>query len=141
MYNPILRLFVYSSLRSGFQHPAYNYISKYFTLASDAITKGKLYDVDGVIVGIPTEENHFIKGELYLIKEPAEFSWAIGQLDDYEGVKPDEDNPVPSFTRAVSTILIGDSTEKAWVYWYNQPVLNGNFIESGDILTYLQQKQ
>lgn len=141
MSNPVLRLFVYSSLRSGFQHPAYTYIRKYFTLEAEAITKGNLYDIDGLIVGIPTEENHFIKGELYLINEPSEFSWAIGQLDDYEGVQEDEDNPVPLYSRSVSTILIGNTTEKAWVYWYNQPVLNGNFIESGDILTYLQKKQ
>jgi len=141
MPNSIDRLFVYSSLRSGFQHPAYTYISKYFTLEADAITKGKLYDVGGLIVGIPTDENYFIKGELYLIKEPSEFSWAIGQLDDYEGVQEDEDNPTPLYIRSVSTILVGDSTEKAWVYWYSQPILNGNFIENGDILTYLQQKQ
>jgi len=141
MSNPVNRLFVYSSLRSGFQHPAYTYISKYFTLEAEAITKGNLYDIDGLIVGIPTEENHFIKGELYLINEPSEFSWAIGQLDDYEGVQEDEDNPVPLYSRSVSTILIGNTTEKAWVYWYNQPVLNGNFIKSGDILTYLQKKQ
>ncbi len=141
MQHPIHRLFVYSSLRSGFQHPAYTYISKYFSLEAEAITKGKLYDLDGLIVGIPTTENYFIKGELYLIKEPSEFSWAIGQLDDYEGVQKDEDNPNPLYARLVSTILIGDTSEKAWVYWYNQPVLNGNFIESGDILTYLHQKQ
>lgn len=141
MANSIHRLFVYSSLRSGFQHPAYTYISKYFTLEAEVVTKGKLYDINGLIVGVPTEENHFIKGELYLIKEPSEFSWAIGQLDDYEGVKEDEDNPTPIYTRSLATILVGNTTEEAWVYWYNQPVLNGKFIESGDILTYLQQKQ
>ena len=35
---------------------------------------------------IPTTDEKFIVGELYVIKSPAEFSYAIEQLDDYEGL-------------------------------------------------------
>ena len=38
-------LFVYGSLLSGFKSPAYDYISRYFTLISPAKIKGRLYDM------------------------------------------------------------------------------------------------
>ncbi len=37
-------VFVYGSLRSGFQSPAYEYISRYFNLFGEAKVKGKLFD-------------------------------------------------------------------------------------------------
>jgi gamma-glutamylcyclotransferase (GGCT)/AIG2-like uncharacterized protein YtfP len=79
-------------LRSGFHSPAYEYISRFFTLVSDARVKGELVDMGSYPAGIPTEEDKYITGELYRIKQENEFSWAIGQLDDYEGVtvEPDE---------------------------------------------------
>jgi gamma-glutamylcyclotransferase (GGCT)/AIG2-like uncharacterized protein YtfP len=77
-------LFVYGSLLSGFQSPAYDYIRRYFTLISPAKIKGKLYDMGDYPAAVPATEDLFITGELYLIKNEPEFSWAMGQLDDYE---------------------------------------------------------
>ena len=85
-------VFVYGSLRSGFQSPAYEYISRYFNLFGQAKVKGKLYDMGEYPAAIPVQEDAFIKGELYIIKNETEFSWAIGQLDDYEGVLPEPVN-------------------------------------------------
>lgn len=135
------KLFVYSSLRSGFQHPAYAYISKYFTLEGEALVKGKLYDLGNQIVGIPTQENEFVKGELYTIKEPTEFSWALAQLDDYEGIMNHEENVLPLYIRALNTVYINGIEVKAWIYWFNRTVQDGKLIESGDILAYLQAKK
>lgn len=137
----IHHLFVYSSLRSGFQHPAYTYISKYFFLVSDCTVKGKLFEQDALIVGVPTEDDLFVKGELYHIKEPLELSWALAQLDDYEGVQSDEDGKAPNYQRALTTVYHDGKTSKAWVYWFNQPITTGKYIESGDILAYLQHKK
>src|SRR5690349_24119379 len=88
----VYQLFVYGSLRSGFKSPAYEYISRFFRLLGEARVRGKLFDMGSYPAGIPTAENQFIQGELYRIREEHEFSWAIGQLDDYEGVtvEPDE---------------------------------------------------
>lgn len=135
------KLFVYSSLRSGFQHPAYTYISKYFSLEGEALVKGKLYDLGNQIVGTPTQEDDFVKGELYTIKEPAEFSWALAQLDDYEGVMNDDEGILPLYIRSLNTVYINGREDKAWIYWYNRTVHEGKFIESGDILAYLQAKK
>lgn len=139
MENNPQRIFVYSSLRSGFQHPAYGYISKYFVLEGEAVVKGKLFDLGNTIVGIPTEENFFVKGELYSIKHADEFSWALAQLDDYEGVQSNE-GEVPLYKRILTTVYINNRETTAWAYWYNRPVKEGHLIESGDILAFLRER-
>lgn len=131
-------LFVYGSLRSGFNNPAYTYISKYFTLLGTAFVKGKLYQLPEFPAGVPTNDNHLIKGELYAIKIPEECSWAIAQLDDYEGVQTEE-NEIPLYKRVLTTVQINGVEEPAWIYWYNGSVANGTLIEGGDLLAYLKQ--
>ena len=138
----IQRLFVYSSLRSGFQHPAYSYISKYFLLEAEGTIKGKLFDKETLIVGVATDEAYFIKGELYHVKEPTELSWALAQLDDYEGIHQDDDTAEPPmYQRALTTVFHDGKSSQAWVYWYNRTISSGQLIESGDMLDYLQKKQ
>ena len=132
-------LFVYGSLRSGFNNPAYTYISKYFTLLGNAYVKGKLYQLTEFPAGVPTDDNHLIKGELYTIKVPTECSWAIAQLDDYEGVQAEEDE-TPLYKRVLTTVQINGVEEQAWIYWYNGSVEGGVLIEGGDLLAYLKQK-
>ena len=86
MGNENYKLFVYGSLRSGFRNPVYEYLTKYFHLLGEAVVKGKLYDLGEYPAAASTDEEKFISGELYSINNPLEFSWAIGQLDDYEGL-------------------------------------------------------
>jgi len=74
------QLFVYGTLRSGFQNPAYSYISRYFTLVGAAKVKGRLYDLGDYPAAIPVEEEHFIVGELYKINHPDELPWALHSL-------------------------------------------------------------
>ena len=138
-HQSIFYLFVYGSLRSGFHSPAYEYISRYFNLAGKAKVKGKLFDMGEYPAAIPVETNDFIIGELYLIKNKAEFSWAIGQLDDYEGVNVEE-GELQLYRRELADIFIDDKIEKAWIYWYNGDVSGRPSVESGDILEYMQKK-
>jgi gamma-glutamylcyclotransferase (GGCT)/AIG2-like uncharacterized protein YtfP len=135
----VYHLFVYGSLLSGFKSPAYDYISRYFTLVSPAKIKGKLYDMGEYPAAVPTTEEAFITGELYLIKNESEFSWALGQLDDYEGVtiEPGEE---PLYRRELTDVYHDNEMTKAWVYWYNGEVMHRPIVESGDILQYHKQK-
>lgn len=133
------QLFVYGTLRSGFQNPAYAYISRYFTLAGPAKVKGRLYDLGEYPAAIPVEEDYFIIGELYKINHPDELPWALAQLDDYEGVNAEE-GKTPLYTRKETVIYSNDTTTVAWVYWYAGPITNEPPIASGDILEYIQQK-
>ena len=139
MSNEVYNLFVYGSLRSGFRNPVYNYLTKYFYLKGEAVVKGKLYDMGEYPVALPTNEEKFISGELYCINDPLEFSWAIGQLDDYEGLNAEE-GELPLYKREEVTAYQKGQPVTAWIYWFNGDVTGKPEIESGDLLQYLQQK-
>ena len=134
------QLFVYGSLRSGFNHPAYAYISTHFTLVGSATVKGKLYDLGDYPAAIPSDEDFFITGELYRLKEEQEFSWAIAQIDDYEGINP-EPGEAALYRRDLTTVYINHQSTTAWIYWYNNEITGKPLIASGDVLEYLQKKQ
>ncbi|MEK7224613.1 MAG: gamma-glutamylcyclotransferase family protein, partial [Bacteroidota bacterium] len=87
-----------------------------------------------------TNDNIFIVFEFYIAKNPAEFSWAIGQLDDYEGmsVEPDE---VQFYRREITEVHINGQLTHAWIYWYNGDVSGRPLIASGDMIQYLQEKK
>ena len=133
------QLFVYGSLRSGFRSPAYEYISRYFVFVGDARVRGKLFDLGSYPAGIKTNDNTFIVGELYNIKSENEFAWAIGQLDDYEGVtvEPDE---VQLYKREITEVNINNTITHAWIYWYNGDTSGKKLIESGDMIEYMGRK-
>ena len=133
------QLFVYGSLRSGFHSPAYNYVSKYFTLVGDAKVKGILYDMGDYPVGVATANARFIVGELYQIKHKEAFDFAIAQLDDYEGLNG-EDNEVVLYERSVAEITVNETTTTAWTYWYKGDTTNKPIVISGDVLQYFKEK-
>lgn len=141
MTNPgVYQLFVYGSLRSGFHHPAYEYISRYFSFVGDAKVKGKLFDMGEYPAGVPTADEAYITGELYTVKKEPEFPWAIGQLDDYEGtaVEPGE---VQLYYRDLADVYAGDQVTKAWIYWYRGDTTGKPLIQSGDVIKHMQEKQ
>lgn len=133
-------LFVYGSLRSGFGSPAYEYISRYFDLVGHAKVRGKLFDLGEYAAGVADADNDFIIGELYKIKKENEFSWAIGQLDDYEGMTV-ETGETPLYRRALADVIIGNDSVPAWVYFYFGDVTGKPRVTSGDILEYLSKKK
>jgi gamma-glutamylcyclotransferase (GGCT)/AIG2-like uncharacterized protein YtfP len=141
MKNPeVYQLFVYGSLRSGFHSPAYEYISRYFDLAGDAKVKGELFDLGTYPAAKPTRINKFIIGELYRIRDEKEFAWAIGQLDDYEGVSAAFDE-MQLYRREITEVYIDNKVTNAWIYWYIGDVKDKPVIDSGDVLQYMEQKK
>lgn len=133
-------LFVYSSLMQGFKNPKYDYISTYFSFVGKAKVKGILSDLGDNPVATPVSGNHFIKGELYKINNTDNFSFAIGQLDDYEGVRPEADE-TRLYKRALTTAYNEDgSAVNTWIYWYQGDVAGKPVIASGDVAEYIQSK-
>ncbi len=133
---PCCKLFVYGSLRKGFNSPAYEYMSRYFDLVDCGKVQGKLYDLGDYPAAIPSDEPFFIVGELYTIKQEQEFDWALAQLDDYEGVDASYDEPA-LYKREVATVhLQNGDTADAWVYWYSASVEGKPIVASGDVLEY-----
>jgi gamma-glutamylcyclotransferase (GGCT)/AIG2-like uncharacterized protein YtfP len=136
----VYQLFVYGSLRSGFKSPVYEYISRFFSFAGEGKVKGKLFDLGNYPAGVSTTDDKFIIGELYQVKDQSEFSWAIGQLDDYEGVSVEPDE-IQLFKRELVEVYVNKSTTRAWIYWFNGQVDGKPEIESGDLIQYIQQKK
>ncbi|MEI7736206.1 MAG: gamma-glutamylcyclotransferase family protein [Ferruginibacter sp.] len=139
MQNQVQLLFVYGSLRSGFHHPAYEYMARNFQLLGPAVVKGKLYDMGEYPVAKPTTEDQFIKGELYAVNENSDFGYVISQIDDYEGLHVEEGEK-PLYSRELTTAFINDQLVTAWVYWFNENVDGLTQLATGDMLEYLQQK-
>lgn len=132
-------LFVYSSLLKGLPTPDYEYISKYFNFISHGKTKGRLSIMENIVVGTPSEENEYITGELYEIKQQEHFSFAIGQLDEYEGVNP-EPPQEPLYKRSTTVVMKEDGEEvSSWVYWYNGNVDGLQVVESGNMLDFIHK--
>jgi gamma-glutamylcyclotransferase (GGCT)/AIG2-like uncharacterized protein YtfP len=134
------QLFVYGSLRSGFKHPAYQYLASYFDYVGDARVRGTLFDLGTYPAAVPDPADHWIIGELYHLKADQDFEWAIEQLDDYEGLHVEEGEQ-PLYRRELATVYTADHTTRAWIYWYNQSVADKAIIESGDTLAYFMEKQ
>lgn len=133
-------LFVYSSLMEGFKSREYDYISQYFSFVSKGKVKGILSDLGDIPVATPSSEDHFIKGELYQIKNADDFSFAIGQLDDYEGVRPEADE-MQLYKRELTTVYREDeSAVNAWIYWYQGDVAGKVVITSGDVMEYIRSR-
>ncbi len=139
MNNTTFQLFVYGSLRSGFRNPIYQYLTQYFHLLGEAVVKGQLFDNGTHPVAVPCSEDHFITGELYVANNTEEFSWAIAQLDDYEGLNV-EAGEKTWYCRVLADVFQNGQSSKAWIYWYNQSVADMQTIETGDVLKYLQEK-
>jgi gamma-glutamylcyclotransferase (GGCT)/AIG2-like uncharacterized protein YtfP len=142
MLSPVSdQLFVYSSLRKGFQQSAYSYITQFFTFKNKAKVKGVLSDLGNQAVATPANGDAFIVGELYELKNNVDFSYAIGQLDGYEGLIAEQDEK-PLYRRELTTVFTDDgSAIKAWIYWYNGDVSGMPVISSGDVLEYLESKK
>lgn len=135
------QLFVYSSLRKGFHEGTYHYITRYFSFLGNAKVKGVLRDLGTEPVANPTNEETFIKGELYILNNPDEFSWSFGQLDEYEGLVAEEGED-PLYRREITNVFKEDgSTTNAWIYWYNKDASSFPAIPSGDVLEYLNSKK
>ena len=139
MENNVTKLFVYGSLRSGFQHPAYDYISKHFSLVSEGKVKGLMFDMGSYPAAISTTEEAFIIGELYELKPNSNFAWAIEQLDAYEGVNPEE-GETQLYRRELTDVYYNGNTATAWIYWFNGLIEDKPAIISGNIFDFVQQK-
>ena len=82
----------------------------------------------------------FVYGSLRSgFRNPQEFSWAIGQLDDYEGLNVEE-GETPLYKREEVIAYRKGEPYTAWIYWYNRDITGKPEIESGDVLEYLQKK-
>ncbi|TDH24086.1 gamma-glutamylcyclotransferase [Segetibacter sp. 3557_3] len=132
-------LFVYGSLLSGLNQPAFEYIRKYFSFVAQGSVKGLLYDMGTYPAAVPDAGEHYILGELYELNKAEEFSWAFGQLDDYEGINSEEDGST-LYRRDRADIYVNGEVFNAWIYWYCGEVSGRPVISSGNVADYFLHK-
>lgn len=130
-------LFVYGSLLSGFKSRAYEYIRRYFRLLGYATVTGTMYDMGHFPVVRRDDTGRVVKGELYEIINTHEFSFAMAQLDDYEGLYPEEGHEA-YYLRETAEVNFNGQPVTAWIYWYNHSVNDARIVENGDMLEYLK---
>lgn len=138
MDTPVTHLFVYASLRQGFENPFFEYIKNHFDLVGSGYVHGVLYDLGDYPVGVP-HPDHRIIGELYQAKSPEDFDWSIAQLDDYEGMNPEEGERAP-YNRMIDMIYCNGNTYRAWIYWYTGEINSNIIVQSGDVFEYMRRK-
>jgi gamma-glutamylcyclotransferase (GGCT)/AIG2-like uncharacterized protein YtfP len=134
----IIQLFVYGSLRQGFNNPFFDFIRNHFDYVGPATVKGTLYDLGDYPAGIPSQENTIV-GELYAAKSEADFNWAIAQLDDYEGLHLEEGEHA-KYRREIATITHNGLESQSWMYWYTGDVSGERIIPSGDVMDYVRSR-
>src|SRR5947208_1624114 len=96
-------LFIYSSLRKGFQKDIFRYITQCFAFECSGKVRGMLRLINGEPVAVAWDEENFINGELFKLKFRDTFSWVFGQLDDYEGLD-NETGEKPLYCREIVTV-------------------------------------
>lgn len=135
MKSPIsTHLFVYSSLLKGFHKTSYRYITQFFSFVSNAKVKGTASDVGDELFATPCEDNSFIEGELYSLNDEHDFSYVIGQLDDYEGLIVEEGEK-PAYRRELTKVYNDDGElTEAWIYWFNGDVSEKSIVSSESIV-------
>ena len=126
-------LFVYGTLRSGFQNKFARLLAERGTLLGRARIQGKMYHLDsypGLVLS--SEPDEWVTGEVYRLDDAA---GTLAVLDDYEGCGPHDELPY-EFVRAIAKVrLVTGRHLAAWVYVYNQPlpedrrVLSGNYLD------------
>ncbi|MFN5334908.1 MAG: gamma-glutamylcyclotransferase [Bacteroidota bacterium] len=138
MDTPVTHLFVYASLRQGFENPFFEYIKNHFEFVGSGYVHGVLYDLGDYPVGVPHPDYRII-GELYQAKSPEDFDWSIAQLDDYEGMNPEEGQCAP-YDRMIDTVYCNGNQYPAWIYWYTGDINSNIIVESGDVFEYMRRK-
>lgn len=124
-------LFVYGTLRSKVDIPVKTEIGKSWELLGESEIKGKLYDMGDYPALVPAGpgEDSTVKGEVYLVHDPAK---VFGLLDRYEGY---------AYSRKQETVSLPDGAQvQAWVYWYVQSVEGKTLIKNRDYIEYRDNK-
>nr|WP_294946483.1 gamma-glutamylcyclotransferase family protein [uncultured Mucilaginibacter sp.] len=132
---PDVFLFVYGTLLQSNSQFA-KYLRQHSRFYSAGKIRGFLYDVGEYPAFVADNKAGYVFGSLYSIENLE----MLFQIDAYEGVGPDEEQP-NLYTRVILPVETEIKQVDAWVYVYNLPVLGLPRIEAGDYLKYLGQKK
>lgn len=113
----IRNLFVYGTIRRGFDHPAARRLHRHATWLGPAHIQGMLYLAAGYPALVPSYgQDDLVHGELFRLATPRLFP----HLDCYEECGPRSPHPTP-YRRIRHPVKRHDGADvEAWVYVYTQ---------------------
>lgn len=122
-------LFVYGSLRPGFDGPMARWLRGVAPLVGRATARGALYRIESYPGFVPSYEG-VVTGDLFTLPDPAAL---LAQLDEYEECAAHFPKP-HEYRRALVTVLGADGPVEAWTYIYARDVAGLERIAGGDFL-------
>lgn len=130
MHDSVRHLFVYGTLRPGFDNPFARRLAIDADYVSPASMQGRLYDVGrypAVVRSARLEDG--VIGDLYRLPPS---SGLLAWLDDYEGCGPRFARPHEYVREALTVSALDGAEVVAWVYLFNRNVRRLRPIPSGD---------
>lgn len=129
-------LFVYGTLLQADNDFAI-YMRSSCTFVSFGTIPGLLYDLGEYPGLIETNlKDQLVHGSVYQMEDSAE---VLKQLDYYEGVGPDEEQP-NLYRRELTQISTDEGLITAWIYIYNRDVSKDTLIPGGNYIDYINKK-
>ncbi|HRC29324.1 MAG TPA: gamma-glutamylcyclotransferase [Niabella sp.] len=87
-----------------------------------------------------TNTGQVIKGELYEILNAHEWSFVLAQLDDYEGLYPEQEETAQYKRSLIEVALENGQKTQAWAYWYIGDVTGKPVIHLNSMIDYWKVK-
>ena len=125
-------LFVYGTLKRGFDHPMAQLLSRSADFIGEARCRGRLYLVKhypGLVLS--DDESDLVFGELFRLRQVAEL---LRDFDMYEACGDGFAEPTEYVRQRLAVTLDGGEAREAWTYLYNWPVERLPRIASGRFL-------
>lgn len=122
-------LFVYGTLRCGFDWPMAQWLRGVAQVVGQGHVAGRLYRVDDYPGYVPGEEGRVI-GDLFALPDPAAL---LARLDDYEECSDAWPQP-HEYRRERVNVQMPDGPVRAWTYVYTRDpsalprILGGDFL-------------
>lgn len=126
------RIFVYGTLRKGFDLPLANHLAEHSEYLGKGTIPGLLFDIQGQYPGVLAIE-HFpykVTGDVYDLFVPVV---VLARLDEYEGIGVGFPQP-EEYVRRVVSVKMEKGTLPCWAYLYNHGLAEAEWIPSGDYL-------
>jgi gamma-glutamylcyclotransferase (GGCT)/AIG2-like uncharacterized protein YtfP len=130
-------LFVYGTLRKGYELKLMNNVSHLIRYVGQGKVNADLYDLGRYPGAIRSSKGPEVIGDIFELSDPEK---VLRSLDRYEGIGTGR--AATEFVRRRSRVrLRSGKTITAWVYWYNFDPADKIRIKHKNYLNYLKNKR
>jgi gamma-glutamylcyclotransferase (GGCT)/AIG2-like uncharacterized protein YtfP len=130
-------VFFYGTLMSGFKRPGRTRVDLALSPVGHGWIQAVLFDLGTYPAAIPATDSR-VRGEVHHLLEPEA---VLHALDEVEGYRPGQPDASLYVRRETPVTLDDGRVADAWVYFYNAPLGQAQWIESGDYLEHLKAKR